>query len=98
MKSLYKIIHTSASTRWKDPEKRIITESVWMKCQGHQVVIIAPKESPLLEKARSHGITNYSLSFKGLTLTSQYQQLKEILANEQPNILNAHGKRDGRIS
>lgn len=98
MKALYKIVHTAAGNLWRDPEKRILDESLWMKEQGHQVVIIAPPDSPLLTRARATGLPTYALSFRGLSLGNQSQQLRDILSNEQPNILNAHGRTDGRIS
>lgn len=98
MKSLYKIVHTSAGTRWQDTERRIFSEAVWMQDQGHQMVVIAPRGSPLFTRSKEAGIQVYPLSFRGLTLRGQLRELTEILANEQPNILNAHGKTDGRIS
>lgn len=98
MKSLYKIAHTCASSLWQDPEKRILDESLWMQDQGHQVIIIAPKDSPLLTRAKAVGLSAYPMSFRGLSLAGQAQQLREILSNEQPQILNAHGRTDGRIS
>ena len=98
MKALYKIVHTSAGQLWQDPEKRILDESLWMQDQGHQVVIIAPPESPLLTRAKAVGLSTYAIPFRGLTLAGQTQQLKEIFENEQPNILNAHGRADGRLS
>ena len=42
MKTFYKIIHTSCRVLWGDREKRILSESLWMKENGHQVAIIAP--------------------------------------------------------
>ncbi len=98
MKSFYKIVHTAAGNQWHEPEKRIISESLWMQDQGHQVIIIAPADSPLLSRAKAVGLSAYPIAFKGFTRATQSQQLKKILEDEQPNILNAHGRTDGSIS
>ena len=57
-----------------------------------------PPDSPLLTRAMAVGLSTYAIPFRGLSLSGQAQQLKEIFENEQPNILNAHGRSDGRIS
>ena len=98
MKSLYKIVHTAAGVQWQEPEKRILNESLWMQDQGHQIVIIAPPDSPLLTRAMAVGLSTYPLAFKGITRASQGQRLRKILEKEQPNILNAHGRTDGSLS
>ena len=98
MRALYKIVHTSSRICWEDPEKRIYDESVWMESQGHQVVIIAPKDSPLFLKARDHGISVYPMSFKGLGRINEYRELIQILENEQPYVVNSHGRADAKMA
>ncbi len=98
MRSLYKIIHTTCRTGWGESEKRILDESIWMEQQGHQVVIIAPKDSPLFNRAREYGISVYGISFKKFSLTNEYSQLKQIFANEQPYVVNSHGRTDARMA
>ncbi|HCY87052.1 MAG TPA: glycosyltransferase family 1 protein, partial [Desulfobacteraceae bacterium] len=98
MRALYKIVHTSGRTGWNDPEKRILEESLWMESQGHQVVIIAPEKSPLYQKARAKGLSVYGISFKGLSRLKQSSELVEILTNEQPYVINCHGRSDGSIA
>ncbi len=98
MRTLYKIVHTSSRTHWGPPEKRILEESVWMEAQGHKIVVIAPKESPLFLKARDHGLSVYALSFKGIARISEYRELIQILKNEQPYVVNAHGRADAKMA
>ncbi len=98
MRSLYKIIHTTCRSGWEESEKRILDESIWMEQQGHQVVIIAPKDSPLFNRAREYGISVYGISFKRFSLANEYSQLKQIFANEQPYVVNSHGRTDARIA
>jgi glycosyltransferase involved in cell wall biosynthesis len=98
MKSLYKIVHTTCHTGWGGLEKRIFNESVWMVKKGHQVVIVAPKDTPLYNRAREYGLNVYGISFKRFGIIKDYNQLKQIFINEQPHILNTHGNADSKIA
>ncbi|WP_321417295.1 glycosyltransferase [uncultured Desulfobacter sp.] len=94
----YKIIHTSSRLLWGNREKRILCESLWMKNNGHQVVIIAPGDSPLFKKAKQNELKVYPISFKSLAGLGEYWRLKQIFAREQPFVVNAHGKGDAKLA
>ncbi len=98
MKSLYKILHTTCHTAWGGLEKRIFNESVWMEENGHQVVIAAPKDTPLFIKAKQHGFKVYPVAFRRLTMRKDYKQLKRILYYEKPWIINTHGNKDSKLA
>ena len=98
MNKFYKIIHTSSRTLWGNREKRILYESLWMQKKGHQVVIVAPGESPLFKKAKQNRLMAYPMSFKSLAGIGEYGRLKQIFASEQPFVVNAHGKGDAKLA
>ena len=98
MNIFYKIIHTSSRTLWGNKEQRILCESLWMKKNGHQVVIIAPGDSPLFKKAKKSGLMVYPMSFKTLAGIGEHGRLKDIFIGEQPFVVNAHGKDDAKLA
>ena len=98
MRALYKIVHTTCHTGWGGLERRIFNESVWMQTKGHQIVILAPRDTPLFTRARNYGFRVYDISFKRLSLLSDYHKLKKIFKDEQPHILNTHGNADSKIA
>jgi glycosyltransferase involved in cell wall biosynthesis len=98
MNNFYKIIHTSSQTLWGNREQRILCESLWMKKNGHQVVIVAPGDSPLFKKAKKNGLVVYPMSFKSLAGIGEYGRLKQIFTGEQPFVVNAHGKYDAKLA
>ncbi|MBA3011442.1 MAG: glycosyltransferase family 4 protein [Proteobacteria bacterium] len=98
MRSLYKIVHTTCHTGWGGLERRIFNESVWMLDKGHQIVIIAPKDTPLFTRARKFGFRVYDISFKPLGIIKDYNRLIQIFETEQPHILNTHGNADSKIA
>jgi glycosyltransferase involved in cell wall biosynthesis len=97
MKSSYKILHTTCHTGWGGLEKRIFNESVWMEENGHKIIIAAPKETPLYERAKARGFKVYPVDFRRLTIGRDYSQLKRILYNEKPWVINTHGNRDSKL-
>jgi glycosyltransferase involved in cell wall biosynthesis len=98
MSSHYKIIHTTCHTQWGGLERRIFNESVWMQKKGHQVLIVAPRNSPLFNQSRQYGFKTYGVDFKKSRMINDYKFLRHMFANEQPDIVNTHGNEDSRIA
>ncbi len=98
MKSLYKILHTTCHTGWGGLEKRIFNESVWMEKNGHAIIIVAPKDTPLYIQSKKHGFKVYDIAFKRLSFINDYQSLKRIFSNETPDIINTHSDQDSKIA
>ena len=97
MISHYKIIHTTCHDQWGGLEKRIFNEAVWMHDHGHQVVIVAPGNTPLFKRAKKKGFRVYAMSFDRMKMIANYRDLVRIFRNEQPHILNAHGNADAKV-
>lgn len=98
MRSLYKIVHTTCHTGWGGLEKRIFNESSWMKENGHTVIIVAPRDTPLFLKAKDAGFQVYPVSFKRRSIFKDYPLLKRICRNEKPDIINTHGNKDSKLA
>jgi glycosyltransferase involved in cell wall biosynthesis len=78
--------------------KRIFNESVWMHKNGHQIVIAAPENTPLFQKAKEYGFRVYAVSFAPMVLFNSYRDLIRIFHDEQPHVLNTHGDIDTKIA
>ncbi len=98
MRAHYKIIHTSCHDQWGSLEQRIFNESVWMKKNEHEIIIIAPKHSPLFLKAKKHKFKVYGIDFKYFSMLKNYKLLKDIFYNEKPDVVNTHGHKDSRLA
>ncbi|MDZ7664291.1 MAG: glycosyltransferase family 4 protein [Desulfotignum sp.] len=94
----YKIIHTTCHTQWGGLEKRIFNEAAWMRNNGHDIIIAAPRDTPLFRQSRQNGFRTYGIDFKKSQIMSDYRFLRRLFANEQPDIVNTHGNEDSRIA
>ncbi|MCP4021027.1 MAG: glycosyltransferase family 4 protein [Desulfobacteraceae bacterium] len=93
----YKIVHTTCHTQWGGLEKRIFNESLWMKQKGHTVIIVAPKDTPLYDRAKSEGFKTIAAGFRKLGIPKDYRLLKQLFHTEQPDIVNTHGNADSKL-
>ncbi len=65
--------------------------------QGHQIMVIAPFNSPLFLRAKKMGYRVYPLSFNLLARFGEYAQLKKLFTTETPFAVNCHGSVDARL-
>ncbi len=97
MISNYKIIHTTCHTQWGGLEKRIFNESVWMADKGHTIIIVAPLNTPLFNRAKKFGFKTFAVEFKRTGMIKDYKFLKRLFVNENPDIVNTHGNEDSQV-
>ncbi|MBT4223459.1 MAG: hypothetical protein HOD72_03230, partial [Opitutae bacterium] len=58
-----RIMHTEASPGWGGQEIRIMEEMRWFRQRGHDLMLIAPSHSKLVEHAGSEGFKLDHLAF-----------------------------------
>jgi glycosyltransferase involved in cell wall biosynthesis len=97
VKSELNIVHTESHRQWGGQERRIYNEARWMRMQGHRIIIVAPGSTPLFEKARQEGWERYALHFNKFGMIKDAFQLRAILRNVRPDILNTHGNTDSKV-
>jgi glycosyltransferase involved in cell wall biosynthesis len=94
----FKIIHTTCHTQWGGLEKRIFNEAVWMRHHGHQVILVAPRDSQLFLRAKKERFHVYPVSFSRMGIIRDYRSLVRIFQNELPDIVNTHGNSDTKVA
>ena len=93
-----KIIHTTCHTQFGGLEKRIFNESCWMAERGHDIVIAAPRDTPLYDKAKKNGFLTLDAEFKRTSLVRDFPALRKLFKKFRPHILNTHGNEDSKIA
>jgi len=93
-----KIIHTTCHTEFGGLEKRIFNESCWMAKRGHEIIIAAPRNTPLYNKALEKGFMTHAVTFKRSSLAKDFFALKTLFKKFRPHILNTHGNEDSKIA
>ncbi len=94
----FKIIHTTCHTEFGGLEKRIFNESCWMAKRGHEIIIAAPRNTPLYDKSKENGFLTLDAEFKRTSLVRDFFALKTLFKKFRPHILNTHGNEDSKIA
>jgi glycosyltransferase involved in cell wall biosynthesis len=97
MNPVWKILHTESHRQWGGQERRIFNESRWMRMNGHRIVIVAPKPSPLYDRARRQGWETHALPFKKSGMIRDALRLRTLLRRVRPDVLNTHGNTDSKV-
>lgn len=93
-----KIIHTTCHTQFGGLEKRIYNESCWMAEKGHDIIIVAPPNTPLSEKSKNKGFATVGMAFKSSSFLNDFFKLRQLFRTTNPHILNTHGNEDSKIA
>jgi glycosyltransferase involved in cell wall biosynthesis len=93
-----KIIHTTCHTQFGGLEKRIFNEACWMAQKGHEIIIVAPRNTPLYDKSKTKGFLTQNAAFKRTSLVKDFFSLRTLFKKFRPHILNTHGNEDSKIA
>lgn len=98
MKPILNILHTESHRTWGGQELRVLNECLWMKKQGHRVLLAAPKSSLLLNQARSNRLQAVPFAFTNPSIIPDFFRMKELLKRFVPDVLNTHGNLDAKVA
>lgn len=93
-----KIIHTTCHTQFGGLEKRIFNEACWMAEKGHEIMILAPRNTPLHDKSKARGFLTHAAAFKRTSLAKDFFSLRALFKKFRPQVLNTHGNEDSKIA
>ncbi len=91
------IIHLESSTGWGGQEIRILNESRWFVERGHQVILIAPKESKIYQAFCERGWPVYHCSFLYRNSLWTLLFLISTFRLIRPDAVNTHSNADSKI-
>jgi glycosyltransferase involved in cell wall biosynthesis len=92
------ILHTESHRQWGGQEMRVFHEGRWMRRKGHQVILAAPGDTPLYERARADGWETHPVAFTRLSMAGDFFKIRALLKQVRPHVLNTHGNTDGKAA
>jgi glycosyltransferase involved in cell wall biosynthesis len=93
MSQTLSILHTEASLGWGGQEIRVLTEAAGMAARGHRVLLAAPPESTIYQRAQSYGVKALPLALGKKSLLG-VRALRSLYAHERFDIVNTHSSTD----
>lgn len=87
------ILHTEASLGWGGQEIRVLTEAAGMAARGHKVLLAAPEESNIYQRAARYNVRAVSLAI-GKKRLCGVKALRGLYAHEHFDVVNTHSSTD----
>ena len=92
-----RVLHTESSCGWGGQEIRILDEAQGMSSRGHEVVIVAPRESRIYEAALERGVRVEALPIAGKNL-SGLLAMRRWLKAHPVDVVNSHSSTDSWLA
>lgn len=82
-------MHLSTAHTWRGGENQILLLCKGLKSRGQKVLIVAPKDAPLHERAHEAGIETHVLGLREVDPAGTYR-LARLLRKLRPDVLHLH--------
>jgi glycosyltransferase involved in cell wall biosynthesis len=92
-----RVLHTESSCGWGGQEIRILDEAQGMSARGHEVGIVAPRESRIYEAALERGLSVQALPIARKDL-SGLLAIRRWLKNHPVDVVNSHSSTDSWLA
>jgi glycosyltransferase involved in cell wall biosynthesis len=85
-----RLLHISSATEWRGGEAQAFYLMRGLRRKDHQVLLIAPEQSPLLTKATAEGCAPLPLSIRSDADFGAFFKLKRLISRMSPHVVHAH--------
>ncbi len=86
----HRVLHVDSGRGWRGGQRQVYLLASGMKARGYETAIVAPGDSPLIEKARAHGLATFALPLRGDLDVSSALAIRKIIAHWKPDVVHAH--------
>ena len=83
-------IHVSTAKTWRGGENQVWLLTRGLLARGHRVLVVAPKNAPLLERCTASGVPVSSVHVHGELDLIGAMRLARLVGREQPDVVHAH--------
>jgi glycosyltransferase involved in cell wall biosynthesis len=92
-----RIVHTESSLGWGGQEIRVLAEAAGFAARGHDMVVIAPRESRIFQEATKRSIAVEALPIGRKNLVG-FRRLRAWLMAHPVDIVNTHSSTDSWLA
>lgn len=93
-----KIVHIDSGRSWRGGQRQVYLLAKGLRERGHEPLVIAPANSPLLQKARAAGLAATAVSTRAEWDVLAAKRIRSRLRAWRPDIVHAHDARSHTIA
>ena len=88
-----RVLHLDSGREWRGQQRQVLVLTRGLRERAYEPLIVGLPESPLVQRARSHGIAVSAVKVRGGWDLRAVQRLRALLRTWRPDLVHAH---DGR--
>jgi L-malate glycosyltransferase len=88
-----RVLHLDSARDWRSGQRQVYLLAATMRDAGHEPLVVAPPESPLVHRARARGLAAASVPMRGEWDLAAARRLRALIRTWRPDVVHAH---DGR--
>lgn len=93
-----RVVHLDSGTSWRGGQRQVFLLAKGMRDRGHEPLVIAPAQSPLLDRARSSGLAAKAVATRAEWDVLAAKRIRSTLRAWRPDIVHAHDARSHTIA
>lgn len=96
--SLLRVLHIDSGLGWRGGQRQVYLLATGMRKLGHEPVVIAPPESPLLARARAAGLAAVAVGARGDWDLVAVRRIRARIRAWKPHVVHAHDARSHALA
>ncbi|MBL8982934.1 MAG: glycosyltransferase, partial [Gemmatimonadetes bacterium] len=88
-----RLLHVDAGREWRGGQRQVFLLARGQRERGHEPLVIAQAESPLLKRLRAAGLAGSSLRMRGDWDLAAARRLRSHIKAWRPDVVHAHDAR-----
>ena len=85
-----RVLHLDSGRSWRGGQRQVFLLAVGMKARGFECAVAAPAAAPIIDKARSREIPNFSIPLRSDLDFSSALALRRLTDRWKPDVIHAH--------
>jgi glycosyltransferase involved in cell wall biosynthesis len=93
-----RVLHLDSGTTWRGGQQQVLLLAKGQRARGHEPIVAAPPNSPLLEKARAVGVAVFAIPMRAEYDLFSARRLRARIRTWEPHLVHAHDARSHAIA
>ncbi len=93
-----RVLHLDSGPTWRGGQRQVLLLAKGQRARGHEPVVVAPRHSPLLKRARDAGLAVTAVALRAEYDVLSARRLRARISAWRPHIVHAHDARTHAIA
>jgi glycosyltransferase involved in cell wall biosynthesis len=96
--AVLRVLHIDAGREWRGGQRQVLLLARYQREHGHEPLVVAPPESPLIHRVRSAGLAASAVRVRAEWDLAAARRVRTLIRTWRPDLLHAHDARAHAIA